>query len=159
MPISVYEWSGIGRQTLLVGWTRLDGPADLRAVAALLRAVPRSETRFPTALGDALAFGAALLAVAPACDRRVIDVSGDGSRNEGPDPRTVHAAPAFDGVEVNALVIGAAARPGLLRYFERFVIRGPDAFAEPADDYRDYPRAIRRKLLRELRPMVFGAVR
>ena len=50
---------------------------------------------------------------------------------------------------VNGLVIGAS-RSTLRRYFEQFVIHGPDAFVEEADDYADFQEAMRRKLLREL---------
>ena len=38
----------------------------------------------------------------------------------------------------------------LARYYQEFVIQGPGAFVERADDYADFERAMRRKLLREL---------
>ena len=46
-------------------------------------------------------------------------------------------------------MIGAS-RTTLRRYYEQFVIHGPDAFVEEADDYADFQEAMRRKLLREL---------
>ena len=50
---------------------------------------------------------------------------------------------------VNGLVIGAS-RSTLRRYYEQFVIFGPDAFVEEAAGYADFQEAMRRKLLREL---------
>ena len=50
---------------------------------------------------------------------------------------------------VNGLVIGANVVT-LGRYYQQFVIQGPGAFVEAADDYEDFERAMRRKLLREL---------
>ncbi|NMD08444.1 MAG: DUF1194 domain-containing protein, partial [Phyllobacteriaceae bacterium] len=38
-------------------------------------------------------------------------------------------------------------------YYRRSVIIGVDAFVEPAADFPDYARAIREKLIRELRPL------
>ena len=41
----------------------------------------------------------------------------------------------------------------LADYYEQQVITGASAFIEPARDFDDYVRAIREKLLRELRPL------
>ena len=43
--------------------------------------------------------------------------------------------------------------PDLDRYYASRVIIGPDSFVEPARDFEDYVRAIRAKLLKELRPL------
>ena len=53
------------------------------------------------------------------------------------------------GITVNGLVVGANVAT-LGRYYQQFVIQGPGAFVEAADDYADFERAMRRKLLREL---------
>jgi hypothetical protein len=57
--------------------------------------------------------------------------------------------PALAGVTVNGLVVGATAVT-LARYYRQFVIQGPGAFVEVAEDYEDFEQAMRRKLLREL---------
>ena len=43
--------------------------------------------------------------------------------------------------------------PDLDHYYEKHVIIGVDCFVEPAGDFDDYIRAIREKLLKELRPL------
>ena len=53
------------------------------------------------------------------------------------------------GVTVNGLVVGATVVT-LSRYYRQFVIQGPGAFVEEADDYADFERTMQRKLLREL---------
>jgi len=54
------------------------------------------------------------------------------------------------GWTINALVIEGASPPPVPHYRAE-VIAGPGAFLEVARDFDDYPRAILRKLLREIR--------
>jgi hypothetical protein len=44
----------------------------------------------------------------------------------------------------------------LMSYFRSVVIRGPGAFAEPADGFEDYARAMKKKLLREITALAVG---
>jgi Ca-activated chloride channel homolog len=152
IALAIYEWSGRQQQVLVLDWTLVVAEADFDAVAAVVRGHPRSYAEFPTALGYALGYGAALLRRSPPCGRKTLDVSGDGANNDGFEPHHAYAASDFRGVTVNALVVGGASRPALIRYFQTLVIRGPDAFTELAASYEDYTLAMRRKLLRELAP-------
>ncbi|NVJ94571.1 MAG: DUF1194 domain-containing protein, partial [Marivivens sp.] len=43
-------------------------------------------------------------------------------------------------------------------YWKTYVIRGPEAFVEPAAGFDDYEAAMRRKLLRELRSLALGSL-
>lgn len=135
VALAVYEWSGRQQQVLAVDWTLVSSEADLDAIAAAVRAHPRSFSEFPTALGYALGYGAALLRRGPPCGRKVIDVSGDGANNDGFEPRHAYSASDFREITVNALVIAGKTRPALIRYFRTLVIRGPDAFIELAASY------------------------
>jgi hypothetical protein len=114
-----------------------------------VRAARQPEVRQLTALGEAMRFGAALLDRAPPCDRRVLDMAGDGQSNDGPLVSNVRAELDFDRITINALAIGQHEQ-GLVRYFQTYVIGGPGAFVELAERQIDFPPAIRRKLLREL---------
>ncbi len=157
VAMAVYEWSGRAQQEVVADWALMAGPADIDALAARIRAHPRSHADFPTALGHALGYGAVMMGRNPGCAKRTIDVSGDGANNDGYEPFHAYNAFAFGGVTVNALVVAGEARGALVRYFRTLVIRGPDAFVEVADGYGDYARVMRRKLLRELRlPMILG---
>ena len=109
----------------------------------------RSFEQYPTALGFALLFGGRALAARPDCAQRTLDVSGDGTNNDGVSPELARRDFPLAGITVNGLVIGANVVT-LARYYQQFVIQGPGAFVEVADDYADFERAMRRKLLREL---------
>ena len=98
---------------------------------------------------QALLFARDRLAEAPACGRRVIDISGDGSSNEGVAPGEVRQALLAEGIVVNALVIEGA-EPRMTEYFWENVILGPGAFVITANSYAEYPARMRRKLLREV---------
>lgn len=152
VAIAIYEWSGRWQHAVVAGWTELNTPEEIDALAARIRGFGRSHADYPTALGHAIGFAAKLLGEAPACDRRVLDISGDGANNDGYEPRQAYDSFDLGDVTVNALVVGGLARPQLTRYFETMVIKGPGAFVEVANDYRDYARTMKRKLLREIRP-------
>lgn len=157
VAIGVYEWSGPDFQRVLVGWTMLYGPADVAEVAARLRAAERVGSDPSTAIGAAMHYGAGMMATAPACWRRVIDISGDGKSNTGPHPRDV-AVPGD--VMINALAIGGelidpaenrpVRLPELTAYFRAYIIRGPEAFVETARGFYEFEEAMIRKLEREL---------
>ena len=166
--VAVFEWAGAGEQRLLRGWTELSGPAALDRVIAALLTTERARMEDSTALGEALLYGGALLARGPGCFRQVLDISGDGRNNDGPDPDMLAGDPLLAGVTVNALVIGTemsgpsdarAVRIGeLSAYFAADVILGPGAFVEIALGFADYERAMTRKLLREAEAIAVGGL-
>ncbi|MEL7300914.1 MAG: DUF1194 domain-containing protein [Pseudomonadota bacterium] len=155
--LAVVQWTGASRQRLTVPWTQVTSFEALDAFRAEVAADVRVWRNFSTAIGEALHVSAGLFADAPACARRVIDISGDGVSNEGVTPANTHAIMQARGITVNALVIEDATAGDLTGYFYENVITGPGAFLVTAGGYRDYPRQIRRKLLREVVQTV-GAV-
>lgn len=164
--VMVYEWSGARDQRVLVGWREIRTPQDLAAIATTLRATGRVPVNPATALGNALVQGGQYLGEQVTCWKRTLDISGDGKSNTGPRPQDVEANPALAGVTVNALVIGSDAPDGgveagdikeLEAYFRAHVIRGAGAFAETANGFEDYSKAMTRKLLRELEGLALSA--
>ena len=153
--LQVYEWSGRGQQVVRQDWVPILGATDLARVGERICAPGRGFSNFPTALGEAMAFGALALADAPDCAEHKLDISGDGTSNDGISPSEALARFRFERVTVNGLVIGAS-HEALARYYQRFVIHGPGAFVEVADDYSDFEQAMRRKLERELEPGRFA---
>ena len=146
--LAVLQWSGPDQQTVTQPWALLTTEADIAAFAAAARATPRAHRLSGTAPAEALAAAIALLATAPVCKRQVIDLSGDGTPNAGGDPRPVTQAAAQAGITINGLAIESL---GLaITGFYRGAIVTPDGFVLTARDHRDFPRAMRDKLLREL---------
>ncbi len=147
---TAYEWSGRHQQHVIAPWTLLDTDLAIDRFAGALSAHQRRFTEFPTAMGYALGFGAQLFRQLPVtCLRHVIDMSGDGVQNEGFGPSSAYKAFDFDRVTVNGLVIRGS-DPDPVGFYRTEVLHGPGAFLEIAEDYGDYARAMRRKLLREI---------
>ena len=169
VAVHVFEWANPATQVpLTAGWVLVEREADLAGMAAALLSLPRaggSGQQQTTAIGAALVHASSALAAAPACRARTVDVSGDGRNNAGLAPRQVYGTHPFDTVTVNALVVSGATRgevdpngdQALNAWFLSNVVRGWGAFSIVADGYEDFRRAMKAKLLREIRtPEVSG---
>lgn len=157
VALAIYYWSGRGYQDLVQAWVILDSPEALDAAIWEVRRTPRPAAPLATALGDALSYGLDLMSEAPDCERRVIDVAGDGRNNDGISVSRTYEREDFTGITVNGLAVGEH-EADILAYYAGEVIRGPGAFVELAPHQEDYPAAIRRKLLRELQGPMIGAL-
>ena len=149
IAVAAYEWSGYPQQDVIAEWAELRSVQDVYRFANRLRAHPRPYWDFATAIGVSLEYGAQLMARAPTCARRVIDLSGDGVNNNGPEPAHFYSLGLLDGITVNGLVIRGA-DPDPVPYYQSHVIFGPEAFIAVADDFHDYRRAMQGKLIREI---------
>ncbi|MGI9525373.1 MAG: DUF1194 domain-containing protein [Hyphomicrobiaceae bacterium] len=152
--MTVLHWSGSVQQIQVVPWTRLRSASDIDDFANRILSYPRQFDKFSTAIGEALAFAnAQFLELPTPCRRRVIDVSGDGRSNEGWSPNLIRDQVVRQGVTINGLAV-LANDDELLAYFRRQVIGGAGSFVISADQFEDYPSAMRRKLLREILPPI-----
>nr|WP_217355459.1 DUF1194 domain-containing protein [Ruegeria sp. HKCCA4008] len=163
MPVAlaVYEWSGRSTQHVILNWLLIEDVADLLFASVQISGSVRSDSGSATAMGHALAFGSTLISQAPQCLFQTIDLSGDGSNNDGYGPRIAYRHFAFQNVVVNGLVINAADFEGelfLIPFFENNVLHGPGAFLEVAQGFEDFERAMRKKLKRELSGLQIGAL-
>lgn len=150
--VTVTQWSGPDTQIQSVRWTAVETADDADGFATAIENQRRKFFSAYTSPGDALLHAEAISAQNPAsCRRKVIDVSGDGAGNRGTPTRAVADGLVGKGFTINGLVI-VGAEPDPLAYYATDVIGGPGAFVEVAEDFQDYARAIRLKLLRELAP-------
>jgi hypothetical protein len=137
---------------------------DARKFAATLLAAPRSYTG-RTAIGAAIDFAAGMLAESGIeADRHLIDVSGDGTSNQGRPVTEARDRALKAGVIINGLAIfnrRAAEQGGylalhtnppggILKYYQDSVIRGPGSFALSIDDFNSFGEAMIRKLVTEI---------
>lgn len=149
---TVFIWGDENQQKQTTDWTLLKGGAETAAFAMEVRSTRRYFGFTLTGLGAAMLYANELTKTAPQkCRRRVIDVSGDGVWNNGISPKQAWSVLPRD-LTVNGLVI-LGATPDPRKFYKEEVIGGPAAFVEVADDFEDYARAIKRKLLRELAPI------
>nr|WP_216602829.1 DUF1194 domain-containing protein [Ruegeria sp. HKCCD4884] len=161
VALAVYEWSGQSTQHVILNWRLIENHGDLVAAATRISQSIRSNEGSATAMGHALRFGAELFQTAPSCLFRTIDLSGDGSNNDGYGPQIAYQRFFSHDIVVNGLVINAADFEGelfLIPFFENNVLHGPGAFLEVAQGFEDFERAMRRKLERELSGLQIGAV-
>lgn len=163
-PVALYafEWSGSRSHVpLLRGWEMVEDEADLRRISTRIGKSVRSRSNLPTAVGPALGHAAVRLRDGPACRARTVDVAGDGIHNESFSPEIAYREFPFEGVTVNALIVGGAESGAeLVAWYQAEVLRGPGAFSVYAEGYEDYEAAMEAKLLRELElPAVGKAAR
>ncbi len=153
--VMLVQWTGDHRQMVAVGWSKIRRFEDAVAFARKVEAAPRNRRNYSTAIGAALEFTVSQFHGVDECKRRVIDVSGDGSSNEGVEPASLRSQLWRDGFTVNALVIEGS-EADLTAYFWENVIAGENAFVMTANGFEDYAERIKLKLLREVTDQVSG---
>jgi hypothetical protein len=164
IALAYVEWAGESEQKLVVNWTVIRNAADAAAFASLLTGAPRAFVG-RTAIGSAIDFSFALFPETSfTTDRRIIDVSGDGTSNQGRAVTTARDAAIEGGAVINGLTIfnrRAAALGGYLaqhtnppgglaQYYRDNVIGGRGSFVVPIDDFNSFADAMTRKLVNEI---------
>jgi hypothetical protein len=150
IAVAYFQWSGPRVQHLSVPWAVLRQPPEIAAFADAIEAADRTVFGGGTSLSGAIDFAASLLATVPAESvRRVIDISGDGSNNNGRLPTYSRDEALAEGVTINGLAI-LNDEPLLDRYYYENVIGGPGAFVIATADYESFANAILAKLIREI---------
>jgi hypothetical protein len=149
IEVTVMEFSDPDRQIVVVPWTRIGSADDAHRFAEKLRGVHRSSHGL-TDLAEALVAADALLHTVPApSTRKIVDMSSDGMSNIGTDITEARDLLKQDGITINGLPI-LSEEPWLGTYYTEYVIGGPDAFMEVAEDPSSFAAAMQRKLAREL---------
>jgi len=147
--VMLIQWSGSTRQEVSIPWVEIDDFAAIEELADRIQQVERPWRNYSTAIGQALLRGVEQFEAVPDCKRRVIDLSGDGTSNEGVLPVELRDELSQARVTVNALAIEQS-DADLTSYFYENVIHGDGAFVATAVSFADYPNRIRMKLLREV---------
>ena len=151
--LAVMQWSGVDRQEIMIEWRQMLTPADVTAFAAEARGLIRAFVLSDTAPAEAIHFALDYMERAPDCLRRVIDVSGDGTPNSGGDTRPAIRRAERAGVQINGIAIESMGL-AISTFYRRGIITR-DGFVMTARMHRDYPRAIREKILKEISRVLF----
>lgn len=150
IAVTVVQWSGAGMHSQGTEWLHVHDSKTAEEAAKTIENMPRFMRWGSTAIGEAVAYSQSLFA-----DnnfeglRKVIDVSGDGTSNQGLSPSFLRSDAIAAGITINGLAI-LNDEPALDVYYKQEVIAGPRAFVERAENFQDFARAIRRKLVREI---------
>ncbi|WP_245446000.1 DUF1194 domain-containing protein [Metarhizobium album] len=158
IAVTYIEWSSVGSTRTVLPWTRLcdDGDANIAADEIMHRADDGSERigSGRTSLSFALEASGFLLDHFPGeATRKIIDVSSNGTNNDGLPVAEARDRVVQKGYTINGIVLAREEQgvtSDLADYFRQMVIGGPWAFVAVPDRPFDYVTAIRRKLIREI---------
>jgi hypothetical protein len=158
IAVVYFEWGGYGNTNLVIDWTLIKDKATAGNFAHMLQKSARLVAR-RTGISGAMDVGAALLASNNfKGKRRVIDISGDGANNSGDLVDMARDRTVAKGITINGLPIlndrespfGNRQVANLDLYYRDCVIGGPGAFHIVANSFKDFSRAILRKLILEI---------
>src|SRR5262249_35744653 len=157
IALTYFDWANANDQKILLPWRVIAGPASARAVADEVARAPYRRA-YRTSISGALLFATRLFETSGHRGiRRVIDVSGDGTNNEGPLIVPTREAVIANGLTINGLpIMLKKPQPGSIDiedldiYYEDCVIGGPGAFVVPIKEREKFKDAVRTKLVLEV---------
>ena len=153
VALSVMQWSGRGSQQITFPWEKMLTDADVLRWSEMARTMPRAFIMSDTAVGDMIRFSMDHFRSAPDCDRRVIDVSGDGTDNAGTDPQGARSRAENAGITINALA-SEGMGVSITTFFRRHVITR-DGFVMTSRGHESYAETLKRKIRREVSQIMF----
>jgi len=148
VALMVVQWSGVNDQAVVIPWRRMHSTGDVQAFSNWVRSMRRAFVGSKTAVGSAISFSIEQFSDVSDCERKVIDVSGDGASNSGAETSGQSRRAARQGIEINGIAIDIMGN-AISEFYRRFVTT-PNGFVLTSTGFSDYPRTIRAKLLREL---------
>ena len=159
IAVTMFQWTGPRMQFEVIPWMVISDEASALQVSRAIAAVPRRIFGGGTSISGAIDFGVTRFARGEiVSDRKVIDISGDGSNNGGrPVSRARDDAVALD-ITINGLPI-LAFEPWLEEHYRDEVIGGPGAFLIAAQDFESFGDAIVKKLIAEIANLPPDALR
>jgi hypothetical protein len=158
IAVTYVEWSVPGWLRTVLPWTQLCRDGDREAAAAQILEQGRSgrekRGRGSTAISYALEASGILLDRLPGrADRKIIDISSNGTNNDGLPVVEARDRVLAKGYVINAIVLDHVEpeiSDDLPGYFRERVIGGPWAFVIVPEGPDQYTAALRRKLVLEI---------
>ena len=163
VAVTYLEWSSSGSSETRLDWAILTDAKDASLIAEVIRRKSERERAGPH--GEKTSISYAIDVSVDAFDklpvrasRRMIDISGDGTNNDGPPIEDSRRRALQKAIVINGLPIGYDVENGetIPEYYERHVIGGPGSFMVTANSAAEFRRAITYKLARELASISSG---
>ena len=157
IAITYVEWAGYKAQHIVVPWMLIDGANAVEHFIQILQARPAQRLR-RTSISGAIDFTSKLFSGNGfAGTRQIIDISGDGSNNDGRPVNVARDEALAADIVINGLPI-ILDRPNhfyrdverLDHYYEDCVIGGPGAFMVPITSREHFTDATKTKLILEI---------
>ena len=150
IAVAMFQWTGPTLQAQIVPWTQVKDQASANSVASIIETTPRRLFSGGTSISGAIDYAMHWFPQSPfRGERRVIDISGDGSNNGGRSVTRARDEAVAADVNINGLPI-LAWEPNLDRYYKANVIGGPGAFMIVAKDFSTFSDAILKKMIIEI---------
>ncbi len=157
IAITYFEWAGVGIQKVIVPWRIIEGPESADAFGVEIARAPYTRA-MRTSIAGAMTFALSVFEASPYRGvKRVLDISGDGTNNNGPLVTITRDQVLEKGVTINGLPImlnrpniGSMDIDNLDIYYEDCVIGGPGAFVIPIKSRDQFIDATRQKLVQEI---------
>lgn len=160
IALAFIEWSGPEQQEVIVDWTVIRDGETAAVFASAILTAPRGLIG-GTSISAAISFAVQHFAKSGVeSGRRIIDISGDGTNNDGPPITKARDDAVAAGITINGLAIinehrgpdDSHTHPpgGILEYYRQNVIGGPGAFALVVNDLGSFGRAVSKKLVGEI---------
>ena len=154
IAVSVVQWSTRLSQEVTLDWTIIGNSSQAKDAAGVIESAARRWMPGGTGMAAAINFCVRHFdRLRIQSKRRVIDVSGDGEDNEDGDINGSRDEAISRGITINGLPI-ISGSGSIQSYYDQNVIGGPGHFLVPAANVLDFQRAIKEKLLRELKPII-----
>lgn len=158
IAVTYIEWASRGQTRSILPWRRICGMADALAVAGAIRRLASDgddcSGYCATSISDAIDSGSDLLdRYQGAALARIIDISANGTNNDGAPLWSSRARALARGYTINAIVLPQfhyGVPYPLTDYFNDYVIGGDGAFVIEPETVNDYASALRRKLVSEI---------
>ncbi|MER9586969.1 DUF1194 domain-containing protein [Mesorhizobium sp. M0276] len=164
VAVTYLEWSSAGTSETRLDWAILSDAHDASFIAGAIR--DDSERKHSGPHGSKTSISYAIDVSVDAFDklparasRRIIDISGDGTNNDGFPVEDSRRRALQKAIVINGLPIGHDVENGetIPEYYERHVIGGPGSFMVTANSAAEFRQAITYKLAREVAFLSSGA--
>jgi hypothetical protein len=148
IAVGYAQWSGASQQGLVVGWTQITDVASANAFSAAILATGRIPNNL-TAPGSAINWAVGQFVNGFEGSRLVINISGDGSQNNGANTFDAATAAHAAGININGLpILGSEAN--LDTWYLNNIITPGGGFMVVANSIGDFADAVSQKIGREV---------
>lgn len=158
IAVTYFEWAGVNIQKVIIPWRIIEGPESADAFGADIARAPYTRA-MRTSISGAITYAMPLFEQNPYRGlRRVLDISGDGTNNQGPLVTVTRDQALEKGITINGLPImlkrhnasGYFDVEHLDVYYEDCVIGGPGSFVIPIKNREQFVEATKTKLILEV---------
>jgi hypothetical protein len=152
IAVTLLIWAGDQKAgtRVIADWTLIDSPEAANEFVEKILSTPRFILRDGTSLSNVIETSSRLFrGNGYEGNRKVVDISGDGTNNIGYEPTVARDVAVRAGITINGLAI-LTDFPDLDLYYGEQIVGGPGAFVVSAQNFHAFSAAVLNKLVREI---------